>query len=341
MIPFVELTDWQHERLYALKGEIVRRGVGTDAELGERLQYRAQRPRRHEGLTCCDRHPAPRRSGLGGGPDQRGLARTALAPDHDDRALAGARGAPLRLVGGALGVDPFGGEAQVVRLAALAEPFAPDARSASGESRARPVGSGGPLAAGCRLGAHVTVYPNAVLYENTVVGHRTIIHAGAVVGAYGFGYDLVDGRHQLCHQLGHVEIGDDVEIGAGTTIDRGTFGRTVIGEGTKIDNLVQIGHNVIVGKHCILCSMVGISGSAELGNFVVLAGQVGVNGHIKIGDGVTATGQTGVSKDVPPGKILSGTPSREHRDEMRRSVLVNRLPALMERVKILEKNLCK
>ena len=138
--------------------------------------------------------------------------------------------------------------------------------------------------AGCVIGADVTLFPNVVLYEDTRVGDRAIIHAGAIIGAYGFGYRHVDGRHQLSAQLGHVEIGSDVEIGAGTTIDRGTYGPTVIGEGTKIDNLVMIAHNCRIGRHNLICSQVGIAGSTTTGDYVVMAGQVGVRDHVHIGD---------------------------------------------------------
>ncbi|HEY6565277.1 MAG TPA: UDP-3-O-(3-hydroxymyristoyl)glucosamine N-acyltransferase, partial [Pirellulaceae bacterium] len=129
---------------------------------------------------------------------------------------------------------------------------------------------------GCRLGSGVTVFPRAVLYEDTIVGDHTIIHANAVLGAYGFGYELVDGQHVLSAQLGNVELGDHVEVGAGTTIDRGTFGPTRIGSGTKIDNLVMIGHNCQIGRHNLLCGQVGIAGSCATGDYVVMGGQVGV-----------------------------------------------------------------
>ena len=138
--------------------------------------------------------------------------------------------------------------------------------------------------AGSQIGPDVTIFPNAVLYENTVVGPRCVIHAGAVLGAYGFGYYCVDGRHQLSAQLGNVVLGADVEIGAGTTIDRGTYGPTIIGEGTKIDNQVMVAHNCRIGRHNMLCSQVGIAGSTTTGDYVVMAGQVGVRDHVHIGD---------------------------------------------------------
>ena len=121
------------------------------------------------------------------------------------------------------------------------------------------------IMAGCKIGEHVTIYPNAVLYEDTIVGPRSVIHAGAVIGAHGFGYKLVDGRHELASQFGWVELGADVEVGAGSTIDRGTYGPTVVGEGTKIDNLVMVAHNCRIGRHNMLCSQVGIAGSTTTG----------------------------------------------------------------------------
>ena len=148
--------------------------------------------------------------------------------------------------------------------------------------------SGVHIMAGSQIGEDVTIFPNAVLYENTVVGPRCLIHAGAVLGAYGFGYELVDGRHRLSAQLGNVVLGADVEIGAGTTIDRGTYGPTVIGEGTKIDDLVMVAHNCRIGRHNMLCSQVGIAGSTTTGDYVVMAGQVGVRDHVHIGDGAVS-----------------------------------------------------
>src|SRR5204862_5130966 len=145
----------------------------------------------------------------------------------------------------------------------------------------------------CRLGDDVTLYPNAVLYDGTVLGDRVIVHGNAVLGADGFGYRFHDGRHVKVPQLGHVEVGDDVEIGACTTIDRGTFQATRIGAGTKIDNLVQVGHNCQIGQHNILVSQVGIAGSTTTGNYVVMAGQVGVADHLHIGDGASLGAQSG------------------------------------------------
>ena len=150
--------------------------------------------------------------------------------------------------------------------------------------RGSTIHSGVCLMPGCVLGDHVTIFPNAVLYENTCVGNRCLIHAGAVIGAYGFGYNTVNGQHQISAQLGFVEIGNDVEIGAGATVDRGTYGPTVIGNGTKIDNLVMIAHNCRIGRHNLICSQVGVAGSTKTGDYVVMAGQVGVRDHVEIGE---------------------------------------------------------
>jgi UDP-3-O-[3-hydroxymyristoyl] glucosamine N-acyltransferase len=181
---------------------------------------------------------------------------------------------------------------------------------------------------GCKVGASSVLFPNAVLYENTILGQYVIVHAGAVIGAYGFGYTTVDGRHQLCAQLGYVEIGDHVEIGAGTTIDRGTYGPTLIGAGTKIDNLVQIGHNCRIGRHNLICSQVGIAGSCTTGEYVVMAGQVGLADHLHIGDGALIGAKAGVMTDTLPGKRYLGAPAVEERQFFLSISLIQQLPEL-------------
>jgi UDP-3-O-[3-hydroxymyristoyl] glucosamine N-acyltransferase len=180
----------------------------------------------------------------------------------------------------------------------------------------------------CTLGDDVVLYPNAVLYTRTVVGDRSIIHAGAVIGADGFGYRFVKGRHVKVPQLGNVVIEADVEIGAGTTIDRGTFGTTRIGAGTKIDNLVQIAHNCQIGQHNILAGQVGIAGSCKTGAYVVLAGQVGIKDHVKIGDGATIGAQSGIQHDVAPRTRMMGSPALEDRDAARVIATLKRLPEM-------------
>ena len=188
-----------------------------------------------------------------------------------------------------------------------------------------------------RIGADCLLHPHAVLRHDCVLGDRVILHPGAVVGSDGFGYDTRDGRHHKIVQSGIVVVEDDVEIGANTTIDRARFGRTVIGEGTKIDNLVMIAHNVVIGKHCIVCAQVGIAGSAQIGNYVILAGQAGIVGHIKIGDGTIIGAQTGVSNDVEPGARVVGSPPRPVGQWKRSIVRVDKLGELYDRVKVLEK----
>ncbi len=195
------------------------------------------------------------------------------------------------------------------------------------------------LMEGCQIGADVTIYPNAVLYENTQVGDRVIIHAVAVVGAHGFGYNLVSGKHKLSHQLGYVEIADDVEIGAGSTIDRGTYGPTIIGEGTKIDDQVQIGHNCRIGRHNLICSQAGVAGSATTGDYVVIAGQVGVRDHVHIGDGAMVGGQAGVMNEVPPGRRVVGSPAIDERDQYQVWATMFKLPAMRKRLNELERQI--
>ncbi len=199
------------------------------------------------------------------------------------------------------------------------------------------VHSGTQVMAGCELGENVVVFPNVVLYENTVIGSRVIIHAGAVVGAYGFGYTTVDGRHRLSAQLGNVVIGDDVEIGACTTIDRGTYGATVIGEGTKIDNQVMIAHNCRIGRHNMICSQVGIAGSTSTGDYVVMAGQVGIRDHVHIGDGAALGAKAGVMTNIPDGGTYVGIPATPERKQMLIQAALMRLPELKKQVKALQR----
>lgn len=186
---------------------------------------------------------------------------------------------------------------------------------------------------GCRIGAGTVIFPGAVLYENTIVGEGCIIHAAAVLGAYGFGYHVVKGRHELSAQLGYVELGPCVEIGAGTTIDRGTYGATYIGEGTKIDNQVQVGHNVRLGKHNLICSQVGIAGSSTTGDYVVMAGQVGIRDHVHIGDGAQLGAKSGVMNDIPPGVQYVGAPAQPEREFFQSLISVSKLPEMRKQLK--------
>jgi UDP-3-O-[3-hydroxymyristoyl] glucosamine N-acyltransferase len=197
--------------------------------------------------------------------------------------------------------------------------------------------SGVCIMAGCRIAENVTIFPQAVLYEDTVVGPRSIVHAGAVLGSYGFGYETVDGRHQRTSQLGFVWIGADVEIGAGTTIDRGTFGPTMIGDGTKIDNQVMIGHNCRIGKHNLLCSQVGIAGSVTTGEYVVMAGQVGIRDHVTIGDGVVLGARSGVGSDIPDAGTYFGAPARPDREQLQILFAQQKVPAMRQQLKSLQR----
>jgi UDP-3-O-[3-hydroxymyristoyl] glucosamine N-acyltransferase len=178
---------------------------------------------------------------------------------------------------------------------------------------------------GCTIGDGTTIYPLVSIYERTSIGRRCILHSGVVVGSDGYGFATEGGRHHKVPQIGSVRIDDDVEIGANTTIDRGTIGQTVIGEGTKIDNLVQIGHGVKVGKHCLLVAQVGIAGSTELGDYVVVAGQSGFSGHLKIGDRVQVAAKSAVLDDVPDGAKVMGSPAMPFRDFARREAVLKRM----------------
>jgi UDP-3-O-[3-hydroxymyristoyl] glucosamine N-acyltransferase len=187
-----------------------------------------------------------------------------------------------------------------------------------------------------RIGEDCWLMPGVILATECVLGRRVRLQPGVVIGSDGFGYEFVKGRHEKVPQVGHVLIGDDVEIGANTTLDRARFSRTEVGEGTKIDNLVQIAHNVIIGKHCLICSQVGISGSTTLEDYVVLGGQAGLGGHITIGKGAKAGGQAGITSDIAPGTFVNGTPAVPFQLERRLAVLHQRLPDLFKRVDALE-----
>jgi UDP-3-O-[3-hydroxymyristoyl] glucosamine N-acyltransferase len=191
------------------------------------------------------------------------------------------------------------------------------------------------------IGHDTLLYPTVTIREDCVIGSRCILHPGVVVGSDGFGFAFDEGRYQKIPQVGNVVIGDDVEIGANTTIDRATTHSTRIGDGTKIDNLVQIGHNVVIGKHCIIVAQVGISGSTELEDHVTLGGQVGVVGHIHIGQGAMVGAQSGVTKSVETRAIVSGTPAVAHGLWKRIQALLQRLPQLVVRVREVEERIEK
>lgn len=189
------------------------------------------------------------------------------------------------------------------------------------------------------VGSDCLLHPRVVLYPGVVLGDRVIIHAGAVVGSDGFGFDREpDGSWTKVPQVGSVELGDDVEIGANATIDRARFGTTLLSRGTKVDNLVQVGHNVQVGEDCLLIAQVGVSGSSVIEKGVILAGQCGVGGHVRVGEGARIGGQSGVTKDVAPGRRMFGTPAVDvrERNRLRPSWLANRLEALERRIRSVE-----
>ena len=188
----------------------------------------------------------------------------------------------------------------------------------------------------CVLGAGTWLYPQVTLYSKVRMGERCIVHSGARLGSDGFGYTFVDGKHQKVPQVGGLVIGDDVEIGANTTIDRGSVGPTEIGNGVKIDNLVHIGHNVRMGDLSIVVAQVAIAGSVTIGRGVTLAGQSGVQGHLTIGDGAVIGGRAGVLRDVPAGAQYSGFPARPHREAMRAQGILFKLPELLKRIRALE-----
>ncbi|MFW5750040.1 MAG: UDP-3-O-(3-hydroxymyristoyl)glucosamine N-acyltransferase [Planctomycetota bacterium] len=188
----------------------------------------------------------------------------------------------------------------------------------------------------CHIGPGCLLHPNVTIRERCHLGARVIIHAGAVIGADGFGYASIAGVHRKIPQVGDVRIGDDVEIGANATIDRARFDSTVIGRGTKVDNLAMIAHNVEVGEHCIVCGQVGIAGSTTIGNHVMMLGQAGITGHIRIGDGAIIAGKAGVSKNLPAKATVDGNPAQDIREHRKQAVATRRLPQLRETIRRLE-----
>ncbi len=195
------------------------------------------------------------------------------------------------------------------------------------------------IGAGSKIGDDCLLYPNVTVREQSQIGNRVIIHSGTVVGSDGFGYIQDKGAHEKVPQIGRVVIEDDVEIGANVAIDRATFGQTVIGKGTKIDNLVQIAHNVRIGAHSLLVAQAGIAGSSTLGHHTTLAGQAGVSDHVTIGDRVIVTAKTGVPRDVPSQQVVSGMPAIPHKLWLRASQTLQRLPEMHQRLRELEKRL--
>lgn len=191
-----------------------------------------------------------------------------------------------------------------------------------------------------RVGKDCLIHPRVHIGDYCEVGDRVILHPGTVVGSDGFGYwtDPKTGKHHKIQQVGRVVLEDDVEVGANVTIDRATTGETRIGAGSKVDNLVQFGHNVTLGRNCIVVSQVGVAGSTKIGNQVTLAGQAGIAGHVSIGDGAIVTAQSGIMSDIAPKSIVFGSPARPHREAMKLQALLNKLPEMYETLKKLTKD---
>ena len=189
----------------------------------------------------------------------------------------------------------------------------------------------------CQLGDDVRLFPNVVLYARTQLGHRVAIHAGTVIGSDGYGYVFEQGRHVKVLQVGNVIVENDVEIGANSAIDRAALGSTVIGAGTKIDNLVHIAHNVVFGRHCLIMGQAGFAGSTQFGDYCVIASQSGVAGHLKIGNQVTVGGKSGVMRDVADKETVLGFPAVPDKQAKRQWVGIQRLPEMIVRMRELEK----
>lgn len=225
-----------------------------------------------------------------------------------------------------------------VRLGAAVEvaPYAVIGNGAQLGERVR-VGAHAVVGEGCQLGDDVVLHPHVTLYRGVRVGPRSVLHSGVRVGVDGFGYVATEAGHLKVPQVGDCVIGADVEIGANTTIDRGSVGATEIGDGVKIDNLVHIGHNVRVGEHSVIVAQVGIAGSTRVGQRATLAGQAGLTGHVEIGDGATIAAQAGVFGDVPAGLLYSGYPARPHKEALRAQAALFRLPRTLKRMRALER----
>ena len=191
----------------------------------------------------------------------------------------------------------------------------------------------------CRIGDDATLFPHVIVYSGCVLGHRVSIHAGSVIGSDGYGYTFDEGRHRKVLQVGNVILGDDVEIGANTCIDRGALNSTVIGAGTKIDNLVHVAHNVVMGRHCLIMGQVGFAGSTELGDYCVVASQSGIAGHLKLGRQSTVGAKSGVMRDVPEKGVVLGIPAVADKQAKRQWIATQQLPDLIHRVRELEKKL--
>ncbi len=201
------------------------------------------------------------------------------------------------------------------------------------------LGAGTVVMRDARVGERCLIYPNVTIREDCSVGNRVILHPGVVVGSDGFGFAKGEGIYHKIPQIGRVILEDDVEVGANSCIDRATTGRTIVAKGTKLDNLVQVAHNVRIGQHCVISAQSGISGSASVGDDVVMAGQVGVAGHIHVGDRVQIGGKAGVPNNIPADQAVSGIPARDHREWRRSNVHISRLPRYAEELAELRQRL--
>ncbi|MGO9244908.1 MAG: UDP-3-O-(3-hydroxymyristoyl)glucosamine N-acyltransferase [Verrucomicrobiia bacterium] len=193
----------------------------------------------------------------------------------------------------------------------------------------------------CQIGDDVCLFPNVVIYPQTQIGHRVAIHAGTVIGSDGYGYVFDEGRHRKVLQVGHVIIHDDVEIGANAAIDRGALGPTVIGQGTKIDNLVHVAHNVTIGRHCLVMGQVGFAGSTRLGDYCVIASQSGIAGHLTLGNQATVGAKSGVMRDIPDKGTVLGIPAAPDKQAKRQMIAIQQLPELIRRMRELEKQVAE
>lgn len=193
----------------------------------------------------------------------------------------------------------------------------------------------------CQIGDDVCLFPNVVIYPQCQVGHRVSIHAGTVIGSDGYGYVFDEGRHRKVLQVGQVIIQDDVEIGANSAIDRGALGATVIGQGTKIDNLVHVAHNVVIGRNCLVMGQAGFAGSTRLGDYCVIASQSGIAGHLKLGHQATVGAKSGVMRDIPDKGTVLGIPAAPDRQAKRQMIAVQQLPEWIRRTRELEKQVAE
>jgi UDP-3-O-[3-hydroxymyristoyl] glucosamine N-acyltransferase len=193
----------------------------------------------------------------------------------------------------------------------------------------------------CVIGDDTCLYPNVVIYARSQIGHRVAIHAGTVIGSDGYGYVFDEGKHRKVLQVGNVIIHDDVEIGANSAIDRAALGSTVIGQGTKIDNLVHVAHNVVIGRNCLVMGQVGFAGSTKLGDYCVIASQSGIAGHLKLGHQATVGAKSGVMRDVPDKGVVLGIPAAPDKQAKRQFIAIQQLPDLIRRMRELEKQVAE